>query len=108
MKHSRSTANGGFKSFLKTTKRSEIVKSLTAINDILLDFIVNFTKMIVSGRPFEWPLIQLTNSERNVYIFQPEYKLKQIAEDKKDENRTKQMRRRWPNVEFSSTELDCQ
>ena len=87
--------DGGFKSFFKTTKRSEIVESITAINEILFDFILNFTEMIHS-RPFKWPVVQLTNSERKKHIFAPKYKME-------EENRIKTMRKRWPNVEFSFT-----
>ena len=47
--------DGGFKSYFKTTKRSEIVESLTAINGIVFDFIGNFTE-IISHR-FKWPVI---------------------------------------------------
>ena len=60
--------DGGFKSRFNKTKRSVIVESLTTINDIVFDFIVNFTEMIFS-RPFKWPVIQLTNSERKKHIF---------------------------------------
>ena len=72
--------DGGFKSYFKTTKRSEIVESLTAINDIVFDFIVNFTEMIFS-RPFKWPVIQLTNSEKDEHIFGPEDKIAAINFD---------------------------
>ena len=96
--------DGGLKSRFNKTKRSEIVETLTGINDILWDFIVNSTKMIGS-RSFEWPVIQLTNSERKIHSFEPEYKMKQIvlqkANEKDEENRIKLMGKRWPNFEFS-------
>ena len=79
--------DGGFKSYFKTTKRIEIVESLTAINDIVFDFIVNFTEIF--SRPFKWPVIQLTNSERTEHTFVSA-----------DEMRRKHMRKRWPNFEF--------
>ena len=83
----------------KQKKRSEIVESITAINDILFDFILNFTEMIVSGS-FKWPVVQLTNSERNEHVFVSEDKMKQKVEDK---NRIKRMRKKWPNAEFNNT-----
>ena len=97
-------SDGGLKSRFNKTKRSEIVESLTAINDIVFDFIVNFTEMIFS-HPFKWPVIQLTNSERIRHIFRPEYKMKEIvlqkAHEKDEENRIKLMGKKWPNFEFS-------
>ena len=85
--------DGGFKSYFKTTKRSQIVESLTAINDIVFDFIENFTEMI-SSRLFKWPVIQLTNgnSEKDEYIFVSA-----------DEMRRKHISKRWPNFEYSVT-----
>ena len=94
--------NGGFKSRFNTTKRSEIVESLTAINDIVFDFIVNFTSMIIPGSSFKWPVIQLTNSEREVHIFVPAGKIRQ----KEGTNRIRHMEKRWPNFE-SRVEYDC-
>ena len=96
--------DGGFKAVFKTTKRIEIVESLTAINDIVLDFIVNFTEMIFS-RPFKWPVIQLTNSERKEHIFEPEYKMRRKAQEKKEENRIKLMKTRWPNFELADLKI---
>ena len=92
--------NGGFKSFFKTTKRSEIVESITAINNILFDFILNFTEMIRSCS-IKWPVVQLTNSERHEHIFVSEYNMKQKFQEEEDKNRIKTMRKRWPNVEFT-------
>ena len=91
--------DGGFKSYFKTKKRSEIVESITAINDILLDFILNFTEMMVS-RSFKWPVVQLTDSEGKEHIFAPEDKMKQKVKDK---YRIKSMRKKWPNVELTNT-----
>ena len=85
--------DGGFKSFFKTTKRSEIVESLTAINDIVFDFIVNFTEIIF--RPLKWPVIQLTNSEKDEHIFVSGYDI-----------RGKSKSKRWPNFKFS-LENEC-
>ena len=85
--------DGGFKSYFKTTKRIEIVESLTAINEIVFDFIVNFTEIF--SRPFKWPVIQLTNSERTEHTFVSA-----------DEMRRKHMKKRWPNFEFS-VEHEC-
>ena len=82
--------DGGFKSYFKTTKRIEIVESLTAINDIVFDFIVNFTEIF--SRPFKWPVIQLTNSERTEHIFVSAYEM-----------RRKHMSKRWPNFKYSAT-----
>ena len=94
--------DGGFKSYFNTTNRSEIVESITAINNILFDFILNFTEMIVS-RSFKWPVVQLTNSERNEHIFVSKYKMKQKFQEEEDKNRIKTMRKRWPNAEFNNT-----
>ena len=80
--------DGGLKSYFKTTKRSEIVKSLTAINEIVFDFIGNFTEIISS--PFKWPVIQLINSERMEHTFVS-------ASDM----RRKSMSKRWPNFKFN-------
>ena len=91
--------DGGFKSYFNTQKRSEIVESITAINNILFDFILNFAEMIVS-RSFKWPVVQLTNSQRKEHIFVPEDKMKQKVEDK---NRIKAMRKKWPNAEFNNS-----
>ena len=85
--------DGGFKSHFKKTKRSEIVESLTAINEIVFDFITNFTKII--SRPFKWPVIQLTNSEKDEHIFVSAYDI-----------RRKSMSKRWPNFKFS-VEDEC-
>ena len=125
---------GGFKSFFNTTKRSEIVESITAINEILFDFILNFTEMIASSRSctdlnfevtifspsFKWPVVQLTNSQRNEHIFLSENgiqkksrenvqrKVKQnkikVEENKNkvEENRIKPIKKRWPNFKLSS------
>ena len=103
--------DGGLKSRFNKTKRSVIVESLTTINDIVFDFIVNFTEMIFS-RPFKWPAIQLTDSERKEHIFEPEYKMRRKVHKKKEENRIKLMKKRkenciklikkrWPNFEFA-------
>ena len=92
--------DGRFKSYFKTTKRSEIVESLTAINDIVFDFILNFTEIIFS-RPFKWPVIQLTNSEKDEHIFGPEDKMRRKVHEKKEENRIKLMKKRWPNFELT-------
>ena len=97
--------DGGFKSFFKATKRSELVESITVINDILFDFILNFTGMIHS-RSFKWPVVQLTNSERNEHIFVSEYKIKRKVKEEEDKKRIKTMRKRWPNVEFH-TKVAC-
>ena len=94
--------DGGFKSYFKTKKRSEIVESITAINDILFDFILNFTEMMVS-RSFKWPVVQLTDSEGKEHIFAPEDKMKQKIQEEEDKNRIKTVRKRWPNHEFNST-----
>ena len=91
---------GGFKSFFNTKKRSEIVESITAINNILFDFIENFTDMIVS-RSFKWPVVQLTNSQRKQHIFAPEYEMKRKVKEEEEKNRIKTMKQRWPNVEFN-------
>ena len=99
--------DGGFKSLFKETKRSEIVESVTAINNILSDFILKFTKMALS-RSFEWPVIQLIDSKRlrpreRIIVradeMRGEAQLK--AQQEEEENRIKQMRKRWPNCEFS-------
>ena len=90
--------DGGFKSYFKTTKRSEIVESLTAINGIVFDFIGNFTEMIFS-RPFKWPVIQLTNSERPEHIFVSAYEMRR-------KSMSKSIGKRWPNFE-SSIEYEC-
>ena len=95
---------GGFKSYFKTTKRSDIVESLTAINEIVFGLIVNFTDMIFS-RPFKWPVIQLTDSERKEHIFEPEYEMRRKVHEKKEENRIKLMKKRWPNFELTDLEL---
>ena len=91
---------GGFKSFFNTKKRSEIVESITAINNILFDFIENFTDMIVS-RSFKWPVVQLTNSQRKQHIFAPEYEMERKVKEEEEKNRIKTMKQRWPNVEFN-------
>ena len=93
---------GGFKSYFKTKKRSEIVESITAINGILFDFILNFTEMIRS-RPFKWPDVQLTNSERKEHIFVTNDKMKQKVQEEEHKNLIKTMRKRWHNVEFNIT-----
>ena len=80
--------DGGFKSYFKTTKRIEIVKSLTTINGIVFDFIWNFTEII--SRSFKWPVIQLTNSEKGEHIFVSA-----------NDIRRKLMSKRWPNLKFS-------
>ena len=94
--------DGGFKSYFKTKKRSEIVETITAINNILFDFIENFTEMIVSC-PFKWPVVQLTNSEIKKHIFAPENKMKQKVKEEEDKNRIKTMRKKWPNVELTTS-----
>ena len=87
--------DGGFKSYFKTTKRREIVESLTAINEIVFNFIVNFTEII--SRPFKWPVIQLTKSEKDEHIFVSV-----------DDIKRKSMSKRWPNFKFSdSVEDEC-
>ena len=91
--------DGGFKSRFNRTERSEIVESLHAINEILLDFIVNFTSMIIPGSSFKWPAIQLTNSEKNVYIFVSAGMMRR-------KERTNRMKKRWPNFEVSHI-TDC-
>ena len=80
--------DGGLKSYFKRTKRSEIVESLTTINGIVFDFIGNFTEII--SRPFKWPVIQLTNSEKDEHIFVSA-----------GEMTRKSTRKRWPNFKFS-------
>ena len=75
--------DGGFKSRFYKTKRSEIVASLRAINDILFDFIMNFTSMIIPGSSFKWPVIQLTNSERTEHIFVSAYEMRRKSMSKK-------------------------
>ena len=85
--------DGGFKSYFKTTKRIEIVKSLTTINGIVFDFIWNFTEII--SRSFKWPVIQLTNSEKGEHIFVSA-----------NDIRRKLMSKRWPNLKFS-VEDEC-
>ena len=94
--------DGGFQSRFNKTKRNEIVESLTAINDIVFDFILNFTSMIIPGSSFKWPVIQLTNSEREVHIFVSAGKIRQ----KEGTNRIKHMEKRWPNFE-SSVKYEC-
>ena len=97
--------DGGFKSLFKETKRSEIVESVTAINNILSDFILTFTKMALS-RSFEWPVIQLIDSKRPrehiiVHAGEMRGKARLKAQQEEEENRIKQMRKIWPNYEFS-------
>jgi hypothetical protein len=97
--------DGGFKSRFNRTKRSEIVESVTAINNILSDFILKFTRVALS-RSFEWPVIQLTDSKRPreriiVHVGEMRGKARLKAQEEEEENRIKQMRKRWPNCEFS-------
>ena len=97
--------HGGFKSRFNKTKRSEIVESVTAINNILSDFILTFTRMALS-RSFEWPVIHLTDSKwprERIIVRADEMrgKARLKARQEDEENRIKQMRKRWPNCEFS-------
>ena len=96
--------DGGFKSRFNKTKRSERVESLTTVNDIVFHFIVNFMDMIFS-RPFKWPVIQLTNSKRKEHIFGPEDKMRRKVHEKKEENRIKLMKKKWPNFELADLEM---
>ena len=92
--------DGGFKSRFNRTKRSEIVESVTAINNILSDFILKFTRVALS-RSFEWPVIQLIDSKRpREHIIVRADEMRGEARQEEEENLIKQMRKRWPNFKF--------
>ena len=76
----------------RTKNEKQELRCLNEINEIVFEFIENFTEMI-SSRLFKWPVIQLTNgnSEKDEYIFVSA-----------NEMREKHMSKRWPNFEYGA------
>lgn len=93
---------GGLRSRFNKIKRSEMVESVKAINNVLSDFMLKFTLKMVLYRYVKWPAIQLTGSELlREHIFVDVQKMRKKGLKSNEMNNENLLKRRWPSFKFS-------